>query len=942
MKSKIILFIIVCFSISIRTIGQTKFASLPISNNYVDCPSDTGTWVGGTLKMKVFVINQDSIALTIAKCNGSNFLGGGVFQIGFSPSFSSDNPNSFYKSLKTKAGIKEASIFLSKKELPNLETIEVLGAFVSATSSLTYYTGKIKIFSHKLLKGETIIYSSDSLDGISPAILYNNKIHFCVIRSHKDNSVPNYPDQASWNKIDLYNENGLVIPIYKTATAERFVDLKVSSKNELNICYRNPLGISYAFNGHLTKWNGSKLTDELYFKKANFGIENTLEFDLNKNPIIVSFSAAQYFLMMNSFDGLQWNAYQFSNFSEQYWSHRTLMVDSVLYCAGMNYNDQSNKTIDLFTIKNKEVINFENISEFSDGIYDMAVSKDTTIAILHSEYTSLTLALKKNDNVDYDELPYSSESALKAAVLYDKKNVPYVAVQNKDSIVVFEKKEGDWEVIYSNRQLIENNNIDWTRKPSLLFQNDSLHLIFADQRDVYNVNLDSQFVDNCGYFPYLAKDQISCSKREIQLQSNSFNSLQHTWHSLNSGQNFTGFTPTIYFQKTDTFLLTVNYPTCKAYDSVFVTQKIAALTAAPDQPEGKNDVCNTELNLKYSASQKNTTMGTQWVLEPKEAGTVLSYTDVSCIIDWNKSFSGGFTKLLAQNGNVCNEFSKSDRLSIAVHRCFTIDGVVISPDGKKVNNVIVQLWKNHIGKDTLSYVATSESTDGSFHFSNVRMDNYYLYAVPLSISKTKYIPTFYNFQSTTENATTLPVGWDLSDIKLKLCPVQDMDKGNGIINGSIKPMVGSDSINVVLYDENKRPIAWTSADKNGNFTFDHLPTSYYYVEISDPNKKNYNMIKVDLIQNNQAEVVTGVEDHLEQSLNLYPNPVSDILNINLPDNQIPFSIKILDLYGQVLKSYAFNENKTTIKLSVEDLNAGVYLCVLYFDNKFIVRSFVKT
>ncbi|MGX1023041.1 T9SS type A sorting domain-containing protein [Flavobacterium sp. CS20] len=74
-----------------------------------------------------------------------------------------------------------------------------------------------------------------------------------------------------------------------------------------------------------------------------------------------------------------------------------------------------------------------------------------------------------------------------------------------------------------------------------------------------------------------------------------------------------------------------------------------------------------------------------------------------------------------------------------------------------------------------------------------------------------------------------------------------------------------------------------------------------------------------------------------ESVSIYPNPTSDIINIKA--NNIQFkSVKIFSLQGQLVK---FFNNLETQNLDVSDLANGLYVMSLTSDNSIIRRKFVK-
>lgn len=91
-------------------------------------------------------------------------------------------------------------------------------------------------------------------------------------------------------------------------------------------------------------------------------------------------------------------------------------------------------------------------------------------------------------------------------------------------------------------------------------------------------------------------------------------------------------------------------------------------------------------------------------------------------------------------------------------------------------------------------------------------------------------------------------------------------------------------------------------------------------------------------------IVSRREVKLEKkSLQLYPNPFSDRITLNLPwEGEKSFSIRILDLNGRVLYNRDFIKHSSHIELeSIGDLAPGFYFCVLNADSGNYTGKIVK-
>ncbi|KAA3625078.1 MAG: choice-of-anchor B family protein [Flavobacterium sp.] len=87
----------------------------------------------------------------------------------------------------------------------------------------------------------------------------------------------------------------------------------------------------------------------------------------------------------------------------------------------------------------------------------------------------------------------------------------------------------------------------------------------------------------------------------------------------------------------------------------------------------------------------------------------------------------------------------------------------------------------------------------------------------------------------------------------------------------------------------------------------------------------------------KPSVILGIDDVLSSEVAVYPNPVSDLLSINLNDKVIS-EIKIIDILGKTIYSEEkIDTNKKTIDLG--DITQGVYFVRI---NKTIVKKIIKT
>ena len=61
------------------------------------------------------------------------------------------------------------------------------------------------------------------------------------------------------------------------------------------------------------------------------------------------------------------------------------------------------------------------------------------------------------------------------------------------------------------------------------------------------------------------------------------------------------------------------------------------------------------------------------------------------------------------------------------------------------------------------------------------------------------------------------------------------------------------------------------------------------------------------------------------AIKVYPNPATDYVNIDLPDNETSGTLSLVSASGQMLRSVQSSEGETNVRLDIQDLPRGMYL-----------------
>lgn len=162
-------------------------------------------------------------------------------------------------------------------------------------------------------------------------------------------------------------------------------------------------------------------------------------------------------------------------------------------------------------------------------------------------------------------------------------------------------------------------------------------------------------------------------------------------------------------------------------------------------------------------------------------------------------------------------------------------------------------------------------------------------------------------------------------------------------------------VNVRLLDMFGNELQTVLTDNDGIYTFEGMTFGDYWVHVDIPGKDhdpfhiklsplNQRSFDVDF-QVNDAAVVTGIENTIEQTLSIHPNPTSDdvFVQFELVDAQ-DLEIKITDLWGRVVlkNNSSFNSGLNKTKLELDELAPGLYLLEISNGATSVVKKLIKS
>jgi hypothetical protein len=86
-------------------------------------------------------------------------------------------------------------------------------------------------------------------------------------------------------------------------------------------------------------------------------------------------------------------------------------------------------------------------------------------------------------------------------------------------------------------------------------------------------------------------------------------------------------------------------------------------------------------------------------------------------------------------------------------------------------------------------------------------------------------------------------------------------------------------------------------------------------------------------------VTLGISENKLLSFEMYPNPVSDVLNIQLPSGTDKAEVGVYDYTGRLVSSKTISSNDST--LDVQKISKGIYILRVTTNTKIGVQRFIK-
>ena len=122
---------------------------------------------------------------------------------------------------------------------------------------------------------------------------------------------------------------------------------------------------------------------------------------------------------------------------------------------------------------------------------------------------------------------------------------------------------------------------------------------------------------------------------------------------------------------------------------------------------------------------------------------------------------------------------------------------------------------------------------------------------------------------------------------------------------------------------------FTGAGNTFTYTFNQVGSTDY---VCDPHEGNMNGTVT-------VTSTAGISENNLLSFEMYPNPVSDLLSIQLPTGTEKAEVSVFDYTGRLVSSKTISSNDTAI--DVQKISKGIYMIRVATNTKIGVQRFIK-
>jgi Leucine-rich repeat (LRR) protein len=259
--------------------------------------------------------------------------------------------------------------------------------------------------------------------------------------------------------------------------------------------------------------------------------------------------------------------------------------------------------------------------------------------------------------------------------------------------------------------------------------------------------------------------------------------------------------------------------------------------------------------------------------------------------------------------------------------------------------------------------------DGTFNLEKVVLDDYVLLGQADTIDYKGYFPTYYKGSVFWEEADTIRLNENRSDVSYAVATLPTVvPKGVGELRGVFeneieggrvegRGRVSGASVTVRRQQNAGRPsrtmaedeiVAFQYTNEQGEFAFEKLEEGFYLLNIQYPGvpmdrksdvvttigpasrKQNIQQVTAVAVGGKivvTRRVIVGVSEEEQASIQIYPNPVTTDLHIDLLEGSVDGEMKLFDSTGKEILSQPLKEGTSTFDLGT--VSPGIYVIKIY-------------
>lgn len=339
--------------------------------------------------------------------------------------------------------------------------------------------------------------------------------------------------------------------------------------------------------------------------------------------------------------------------------------------------------------------------------------------------------------------------------------------------------------------------------------------------------------------------------------------------------------------------------------------------------------------------------------------------------------SQGYVELEMKVLSECG--SATDTIVLYIEPHFSIEGRLWTDDLYNTSGKIIAYYT---GKNIRGTRIESADESGHFRFPKVIKGHYYLYAVPDTINEYNSTPAYFPNKHKWFDSHQINVNADVYDVDITMPTLKyEMPQGNATVKGHVNLPLSTyynSSVNCepwFIQDQNSYCLAgfsnlslfietpdyskilgYTLSDSLGNFYLNNLPYGIYrltaemagyYTYASDifeltEDYKVIEDVEVKFEDNKLLIEISGKSKNVV-TIDIYPNPSSDIIKANLPDNISNIHIRIYDRSGIEVSDLIgeINIENNVLSLDISNLKSGIYYGKIISSEKSYPLKFFK-